>query len=66
MSKPLVITIGREYGSAGREIGRKLAADMGIKCYDRELLALASKESGMCEELFIIMMRSLLTVSCIH
>ena len=32
MSKPLVITIGREYGSAGREIGRKLAADMGIKC----------------------------------
>ena len=52
MSKPLVITIGREYGSAGREIGRKLAADMGIKCYDKELLALASKESGMCEELF--------------
>ncbi len=52
MSKPLVITIGREYGSAGREIGRKLAADLGIKCYDKELLALASKESGMCEELF--------------
>lgn len=52
MSKPLVITIGREYGSAGREIGRKLAADLGIKCYDKELLSLASKESGMCEELF--------------
>lgn len=52
MSKPLVITIGREYGSAGREIGRKLAAELGIKCYDKELLAIASKESGMCEELF--------------
>ena len=52
MSKPLVITIGREYGSAGREIGRKLAADLGIKCQDKELLAIASKESGMCEELF--------------
>lgn len=52
MSKPLVVTIGREYGSAGREIGRKLASELGIKCYDKELLAIASKESGMCEELF--------------
>ena len=48
----LVITIGRECGSAGRLIGQKLAADLGVKCYDKELLALAAKNSGLCEELF--------------
>ena len=48
----LVITIGRELGSAGREIGFHLSRKLGIKCYDEELLALAAKESGICEELF--------------
>ena len=48
----LVITIGRECGSAGRLIGQKLAADLGVKCYDKELLTLAAKDSGLCEELF--------------
>ena len=48
----LVITIGRECGSAGRLIGQKLAADLGVKCYDKELLILAAKNSGLCEELF--------------
>jgi cytidylate kinase len=52
MSNNLVITIGRQYGSAGREIGQKLAADLGIKCYDKEILAVAAKESGLCQELF--------------
>lgn len=47
-----IITIGRQYGSAGREIGEKLAADLGIKCYDKELLDRAAKESGLCKELF--------------
>ena len=47
-----IITIGREYGSAGRQIGYKVAEDLGIKLYDRELLERASKESGICEELF--------------
>ncbi len=45
----LVITIGRQYGSAGRQIGQKIAQD---KCYDKELLAVAAKESGLCHELF--------------
>ena len=53
MNGKTVITIGREYGSAGHEIGQKLAHDLGIKCYDKELLALAAKESGLCEELFV-------------
>ena len=48
----LVITIGRECGSEGRLIGQKLAADLGVKCYDKELLTLAAKNSGLCEELF--------------
>ena len=47
-----VITIGREYGSAGRQIGMQLADEFGIKCYDKELLARAAQDSGMAEELF--------------
>lgn len=45
-----VITIGRQFGSAGREIGQKVAENLGIKCYDKELLARAAKDSGLCEE----------------
>lgn len=47
-----IITIGRQYGSGGREIGKKLAEYFGIKFYDKEMLAVAAKESGICEEIF--------------
>lgn len=47
-----IITIGREFGSAGREIGYKIAKDFGIKLYDKEMLNRAAKESGIREELF--------------
>lgn len=53
MKQHFVITIGREFGSGGREIGIALAERLGIKCYDKELLALAAKDSGMSEDLFI-------------
>lgn len=46
-----VITIGRQFGSGGREIGEKVADYFGIKCYDKELLSRAAKESGFCEEM---------------
>ena len=46
-----VITIGRQFGSGGREIGEKLAEHFGIKCYDKELLSRAAKDSGFCEEM---------------
>lgn len=46
-----IITIGRQFGSAGREIGEKLAEKLGIKCYDKEIIKLASKESGLCTEI---------------
>ena len=52
MACKTIITIGRQYGSAGREIGEKLASELGIKCYDKELLERAAEESGMCKELF--------------
>ena len=48
----MVITIGRQYGSGGREIGRRLAKELDIPYYDKELLVEASKQSGICEELF--------------
>ena len=46
-----IITIGRQFGSGGREIGVKVAEHFGIKCYDKELLSRAAKESGFCEEM---------------
>lgn len=48
-----VITIGRQFGSAGREIGEKVAEYFNIKCYDKELLSRAAKESGFCEEMLV-------------
>ena len=41
-----IITIGRQYGSGGREIGEKLAKRLNIPFYDKELLSRAAKESG--------------------
>jgi len=46
-----IITIARQYGSAGIDIGQRLAEKYGIKCYDKELLNRVSKESGYCEEI---------------
>ena len=45
-----VITIGRSFGSGGREIGRKLAETLGMTYYDRELLEKVAKESGLSKE----------------
>jgi len=52
MGNNLVITIGRQCGSGGKLIGEKLAKELGVKCYDKELLTRAAKESGMSEALF--------------
>jgi cytidylate kinase len=48
----IILSIGRQFGSGGSEIGRKLANDLNIAYYDRELLAIAAKESGLCPEVF--------------
>ncbi len=44
------ITIGRQYGSGGRLIGKELSERLGIPCYDSELIQLASAESGISPE----------------
>mgnify|MGYP001085708614 FL=1 len=46
-----VVTIGRQYGSAGREIGKMVAEYFDIPFFDKELLTRAAKESGFCEEM---------------
>ena len=52
MGKDTIITIGRQCGSGGREVGIALAKDLNIPYYDKELLKRAAKESGLCEEVF--------------
>lgn len=47
-----VYTIGREFGSGGMQVGEALAEKLGIKLYDKELLAHAAKDSGFCQEIF--------------
>ncbi len=46
-----IITIGRTFGSGGREVGRKLAEELGIPFYDKELLEQVARESGVCQEM---------------
>lgn len=52
MDNNFIVNIGRQLGSGGREIGEKLAACLGIDFYDKELIRLASEESGLCCEFF--------------
>ena len=50
MEKKIIINVGRQLGSGGHDIGRMLAMDFGAQYYDRELLNLAAKESGLSEK----------------
>lgn len=50
--KKKIITISRQFGSGGREIGKLLADRLDIPFYDKELIELASKESGIDERIF--------------
>jgi cytidylate kinase len=50
--KRIIITIGRQFGSGGRAIGQRLAKDLHIAYYDKELLAEAAKTSGLAGEVF--------------
>lgn len=51
MKEQIIITIGRTFGSGGREIGEKLAKRLGISFYDKNLIDLAAKKSGMDKKL---------------
>lgn len=52
MAEKVIICIGREYGSGGREIGEKLGEKLGIPCYDKVLLKQTAIDSGLAESLF--------------
>ena len=52
MDEKFVITIGRQLGSGGKQVGEALAARLGISCYDKELIQMASQESGLCRDFF--------------
>ena len=52
MSNPFVVTINRQFGSGGREIGKRLAAILDIAYLDKELLSLAAQKSGISEKAF--------------
>ena len=52
MSCNKIITITRQYGSGGHEIGKALSEKLGIGFYDKELISIAAKESGISPELF--------------
>ena len=51
MDGKIIVTIGRQSGSGGRRIGIALAEALGVQCYDKELIAVAAKKSGLAEEI---------------
>lgn len=51
--KNYVITIARGFGSGGKDIGTRLGTELGIPCYDRQLLTMASERSGIDESIFV-------------
>lgn len=53
MSKNFVVTFARGFGSGGKVIASKLAADLGVHCYENRILTLASQLSGLDKNLFV-------------
>lgn len=45
-----IITIGRQFGSGGHEVGRRVAAELGLRLFDKELLKMVAEESNICEQ----------------
>ncbi len=52
MSTNTVFTIGRQFGSGGRQVGKNLAEKLGIPFYDKELIAISAQDSGLSDALF--------------
>ena len=53
-----IITISRDFGSNGREIGKRVAEKLSIKWYDKDLMKRAAEKSGLCTEIFETMMEN--------
>lgn len=52
MKENTIITISRQYGSGGAEIGEKLAKELNVPFYDRNIITMAAEKSGFSEDLF--------------
>ena len=52
MNDKITVAISRQFGSCGRAVGKELAKKLGISFYDKELISLAAKESGISEKIF--------------
>lgn len=52
MEEKFVINMGRQLGSGGKSIGQIIARRLGVRLYDKELINLAARQSGLCHELF--------------
>ena len=52
MANNTIITIGRQYGRGGHDIGKQLAEELNVPFYDKALLERAAKDSGLCQEIF--------------
>ena len=50
MAKKIIITVARQYGSGGREIGEKIAKELGIPLYDKELITDAASKGSLDTE----------------
>lgn len=48
-----IITIARGFGSGGKDIGTRLSKELGIPCFDRQILTMASDQSGIDESVFV-------------
>ena len=53
MSGKIIITIARQYGSGGREIGERVARELNIPCYDREIITDAANNGNLSEDVII-------------
>ena len=51
MADNFVITIGRQFDSGGRDIGRAVAERLGVKCYDKEIIELAAMENNISQDI---------------
>ena len=47
-----IIVLGRQFGSGGRQVGRKLAAALNVPCYDREIITMAAERAELGADFF--------------
>ena len=52
MEKKIIINVGRQFGSGGKEVAIRLGKRLGIPVYDNELISKAAQDSGFSPELF--------------